>query len=350
VKQTGSEKFLSIQALRILAALLVVATHSTFYAYERLDRSFSVWQRGTRGVDIFFVISGFVMVFSSKKLLALKEGWKIFCEHRILRIVPLYWLITTFKVAILLLTANLALHSVLNPVTALCSYLFLPARNLDGKIEPLIGVGWTLNFEMLFYFLFALALWMRKNVFVFVGIVLAALSVGAYFRNPAWPAVAFYLNPIVLEFYFGMCVAKASLAGICLPKRIAGWALLAGIIVLVLPPFESVFPKFLISGLPSALIVWSTASLQEFDVRIPRCVLYLGEASYAIYLIHPFVCPFPPVLLSRLHWNHPWLAVSVSVVLGASAGCLLHQFVERPIAKQLWKRLRVQRELRVAAV
>src|ERR1700730_16626449 len=92
-----SRKLLSIQALRIVAAGLVVVTHSTFYAFERLDRNFFVWQRGTRGVDIFFVISGFVMIYSSQKLLALPGGWKTFAERRIVRIVPLYWLILRLK-------------------------------------------------------------------------------------------------------------------------------------------------------------------------------------------------------------------------------------------------------------
>jgi exopolysaccharide production protein ExoZ len=330
-----SQRFLGIQALRIIAAGMVVFTHSTYYASERLDKDLFVWQRGTRGVDIFFVISGFVMVYASQKLFASPNGWKDFAERRILRIVPLYWLVTTLKVLVVFLTAGFALHTKLSPVTAACSYLFLPARNLDGKIEPLVGVGWTLTFEMLFYFLFTIALFLRKNVFQFVGVILAILSIGAYFREPSWPPIAFYLNSIVLEFFLGMLIAKVCINGIYFPRKIVFWLLACGFVLLLVPPPQWNVPKVLISGVPACLIVWSAASLGRLEDFIPRIVLYLGDASYSIYLIHPFVCPLPPTVLNRLHFDYPWLSVVLSVALGLGAGCLLHQFVEIPVTNWL---------------
>jgi len=346
LREARAQRFLGIQALRIAAACLVVVTHSTFYAFERLDKSISVWQRGTRGVDVFFVISGFVMIYSSQRLLALPGGWKTFAEQRIVRIVPLYWLVTTLKVLIVLFTAGLALHTVVNPTTAACSYLFLPARDLDGKLEPLVGVGWTLNFEMLFYFLFTLALFFRKNVFVFAGVVLGLLSVGAYFRDPAWPPVAaFYLNSMVLEFYFGMLIAKACMHGIWIPKRSAYVLLACGLFLLIWPPENNWhLSKALINGVPASLIVWSVASLRLLDSAIPRWVLYLGDASYAIYLIHPFVSPLPPVVFSRFQFDYPWLSVVSSVAIGLGAGCILHQFVERPMTNWLKGSIKARRE------
>jgi exopolysaccharide production protein ExoZ len=326
----------------MLAALLVVCTHSTFYASERLDKHFLTWERGTRGVDIFFVISGFVMIYSSQRLFGSPSGWKIFAERRIMRIVPLYWLITTLKVFVLLLTAGFALHATLSPTTVVCSYLFLPSRNLDGKLAPLVAVGWTLNFEMLFYFLFALALFLRANVFKFVGIALALIAIGAYFRDPSWPPIAFYLNSIVLEFYLGMLVAKACLEGIYLPRKFSCLLLACGLTLLLFPATDWNLPKFLITGLPASLIVWSAASLGKLEERIPRFVLYLGDASYAIYLIHPFVCPFPPAVLSRLHMDHPWPSVVLSVALGLGVGCILHQFIEVPMTNWLKDSLRAR--------
>jgi peptidoglycan/LPS O-acetylase OafA/YrhL len=349
MNDTPRRKFLSLQALRIVAAVFVVFTHSTFYAYERLDRSFAVWERGTRGVDIFFVISGFVMIYASGKLLGKVDGWKEFAQHRIVRIVPLYWLVTTLKVAILLGTAGLALHSNLNAVTAFCSYAFLPARDLDGKIEPLVGVGWTLTFEMFFYLVFAFALFLRKNVFLVVGIVLAGLSIGAIFRQPSWPTAAFYLNPLVLEFFFGMLIAKACTRGKYCPPKLAPWVLIAGFVFLLLPPFETTAPKFLISGVPASMIVWAAASLFQYDSLIPRWILYLGDASYSIYLIHPFVCPLPPAVLHRLHSGNPWLSVAVSVLLGTGAGCLLHQFVELPMTQYFRSKIKPRGERQLAA-
>jgi len=339
------QKFLGIQALRIVAATLVVVTHSTFYCSERLAKGFPVWEVGTRGVDIFFVISGFVMILSSQSLLPLAHGWKIFAEKRITRIVPLYWLVTTLKVALLFLTAGLALHSTFTPVTAIRSYLFLPAKNLDGKLEPLVGVGWTLNFEMMFYFLFTLALFFRKNVFTFIGVVLALLAAGSFLRQPSWSPAAFYLNSIVLEFYLGMLLARVCMNKTYIPRRAVYVLLPIGFVLLLLPPFEwHVLPKVIVSGLPAALIVWCVASLEDIERFTPRFILYLGDASYSIYLIHPFVCPFPPTLLHRLHINLPWLAVFLSVVLGIAVGCLLHEFVEKPVTKRLQSYLKIRRQ------
>jgi exopolysaccharide production protein ExoZ len=349
MKDTRNQKFLGIQALRIVAAFLVVCTHSTFYAFERLDKHFATWEQGTRGVDIFFVISGFVMIYASQKLFASASGWKKFAEHRIVRIVPLYWLVTTVKVLILLLTAGFALHAKLSPTTTACSYLFLPSRNLDGKIEPLVAVGWTLTFEMFFYFLFTLALALRVNVFKFIGVILMALSIGAYFRHPSWPAAAFYLNSIVLEFFLGMLVAKACINGNYFPRKTALWILAFGFALLLLPPSDWNLPKVIINGLPACLIVWSAASLGGLETFIPRGVLYLGEASYSIYLIHPFVSPLPPTLLNRIHMDRPWLSVVLSVALGLAAGCILHQFIELPMTKWLRSFSRVRQQVPLVA-
>jgi peptidoglycan/LPS O-acetylase OafA/YrhL len=328
-------KFDGIQALRIVAALLVLFTHCTYYTWERLDRHFPVWQRGTRGVDVFFVISGFVMVYSGQKLIRQNEGWKIFAERRIVRIVPLYWLLTTLKICLMILAAGLALHAKLSIWTAIASYLFIPARNLDGKLEPLLAVGWTLNFEMLFYFIFTLALYLRSNIYQFVGIVLGLLSVGSVLRHPSSSPATFYLNSIVLEFFFGMLVARYCARDVYIPEKIAFCLFGCGCFFLLLPAFETPLPKVLISGIPAALMIWSAASLERFHESIPRAVLYLGEASYSIYLVHPFVCPLPPLLMSRAHVPRPVLAVAISVLLGLAMGCLVHEFIEVPLSRKL---------------
>jgi peptidoglycan/LPS O-acetylase OafA/YrhL len=338
------KKFDGIQALRIVAAVLVLFTHCTYYTWERLDRHFPVWQRGTRGVDIFFVISGFVMVYSGKNLTRLSDGWKTFAKRRIIRIVPLYWLLTTLKICLMGLAAGLALHAKLSLWTATASYLFLPARNLDGKIEPLLAVGWTLNFEMLFYLIFTLALYLRSNIYQFVGIVLGLLSVGSLLRHPSSSPAMFYLNAIVLEFFFGMLIARYCMRGVYIPEKLAFCLFCCGFFLLLLPAFESTLPKVLISGIPAALMIWSATSLERFHAFIPKTVLYLGEASYSIYLVHPFVCPLPPLLMSRAHIHLPVFAVAISALFGLAMGCLVHEFIEVPISKKLNYVLRERRQ------
>jgi peptidoglycan/LPS O-acetylase OafA/YrhL len=142
-----------------------------------------------------------------------------------------------------------------------------------------------------------------------------------------------------------MLIAKACIAGIYFPRKLAYALAACGFVLLLLPRENNwMLPRVLISGVPAALIVWSTASLREVEDFIPRFILYLGDASYAIYLIHPFVCPLPPAVFSRLHMVHPWLSVVLSVVLGVTAGCILHQLVEVPMTAWLKGYFKVHRQ------
>jgi peptidoglycan/LPS O-acetylase OafA/YrhL len=332
-KTVGVRKYQGLQILRIAAACMVVLTHSTFYARERLDKHFAVWGEGASGVNIFFVLSGFVMIYSSAKLLKDVNGWKIFAERRIVRIVPIYWIATSLKIAALLLTSGYILHAQFSAVKAIESFLFVPAYNSDGSITPVMGVGWTLNFEMFFYLLFTLALFFRVNVYKLVGCVLCILAVGAFFRQPGWPAISFYLDTRVLQFFLGMLIAKVCLASKHMRLRFSLPLLGAGFVGLMGPwaPMQQ------LHGLPielaAALIVYATASLEDSLTRIPRFILYGADASYAIYLFHPFIAPAVPVLLVRMHLVHPWLSVACSVTLALAGGCLVHQFVEAPITQ-----------------
>jgi len=312
---------------------MVLLTHSTFYASERLDRHFGVWGKGASGVDIFFVLSGFVMIYSSQRLFGTPNGWKIFAERRVVRIIPIYWIATTIKLIALLATTGYVLHAQFRVANTIESYLFLPAYNSEGTITPVLGVGWTLNFEMFFYLLFTLALLLRVNVFKFVGGVLALCALGAFFRQPDWPAVSFYLDTRVLAFFYGMLIASVCLTGKHVPRF--------GAIPLMILGFAGLlgtWPRLnllhgLQYGIAAGLIVYSMASLEDLLTQIPRFVLYGADASYAIYLFHPFIAPAVPSVLMKLHLQYPWLSVICSVVLALTGGCLVHQFIERPITE-----------------
>jgi peptidoglycan/LPS O-acetylase OafA/YrhL len=312
---------------------MVLLTHSTFYASERLDKHFGVWEKGASGVGIFFVLSGFVMIYSSQKLFADPKGWMIFAERRVVRIVPIYWVATTIKLIALLATTGYILHAQFRAANTFESYLFLPAYNSEGTITPVLGVGWTLNFEMFFYFLFSFALFLRVNVYKFVGGVLALCAVGAFFRQPDWPAASFYLDTSVLEFFYGMLIARVCLTGRHLPRYGAIPLMILGFVGL-LGPWPRLSPLHgLQYGIAAGTIVIAMASMEDLLTRIPRFVLYGADASYAIYLFHPFIAPAVPSVLMKLHLQFPWLSVICSVALALAGGCLVHQFVELPITK-----------------
>lgn len=324
-----------LQVLRGIAAFLVVVTHSGFYASERLDKGFHFWSRGAVGVDIFFVLSGFVMYYSSSSLRVSRDGWKIFIERRLVRIVPLYWLATSVKLLIMFAAMGLILHAQLSVWKTICAYLFLPVRNIDHLFMPVLGVGWTLNFEMFFYFLFAIAMASRRNVVLIVGCVLAGLAIGSYFIAPDGPAITFYLDPVVLDFLWGMLLAyvyeKRSLA-------VSWWVsvpvLAIGFYVILTPtPFESQFTR----GIAAAAIIGAAAYLEPYLGRIPRLGLYLGDASYAIYLFSSLASPAVPELIAKAHISflpmHVLVTVSIvlSVLVGLGTGCLIHTLIELPM-------------------
>jgi exopolysaccharide production protein ExoZ len=339
MEKLPARKYDGLQVLRFLAALLVVVFHATSISSEQLGGP-GIWANGAYGVDIFFVLSGFVIVWSSAKLGHTRDGWLIFLERRVVRVVPMYWIGTTFKVIAMVVASSMVVHARLSVPSVLASYFFIPSRNLDNRFMPVLGVGWTLNYEMFFYALFAIALLIRTNVFRFVGVILALLAIGAYFRRPWWPAPSFYLDTIVLDFFLGMMIAKLCLQNRRLPRAVSIPMLVAGVILLCLPVPSDTFPRVVASGIPAAMVVWATASLEGFLPRIPAVILFLADASYSIYLFHLLAAQLPAVMMARYHIDLPWTAVSLSIAISLAVGSVFHQFLERPITNWFRENLR----------
>ena len=339
--------YLGLQVLRVMAAVLVLITHSGFYASERLDRSFKYWETGAAGVDLFFVISGFVMVYSSVNLIGDRKGWLVFSQRRVIRIVPMYWLATTVKLVMMVLAGEFVLHARFSPLDTVMSYLFLPTRNSDGNLFPLLGVGWTLNFEMLFYMLFAVALFLRVSVFRFVGTILFLLATGALFRQNNWPAVSFYLNPIVLDFFFGMLIARACLRGKFLPRGAAVLSVFAGLLLLLVFPVTIWHTS--LAGLAAAMVIGGVVGLEAWLTWIPGWLIYLADASYVIYLFHPLVAPAAPMILSKLNMPYPLLSIALSICFALLAGCFIHKLVEKPVTLWLKRALEARSSVRAQA-
>ena len=329
-------QLLGIQFLRFVAAAMVVGTHSTLYVSERL-RAMPLWLNGTRGVDIFFVISGFVMVWTSSELIGRPNGGWIFMRKRINRIVPLYWLATGIKAAMLLGLAGVALHSTFDPGLIAKSLLFIPARKVSGEIEPLLGVGWTLNFEMAFYVLFALSFRFGRHALAVCGAVLLAVAISSAWRPHSFAVWQFYQNDIVLEFFYGMVLARMFMAGGRLPRPLSIVLLLAGAAWTILSVNWLGLPRSIDFGVPAAMIVCATIALErEIGPHIGRPLLFLGNASYAMYLFHPLFAPAGAVIAGRLHLG-AGVGTALCWLIGIGAGCLAHRFAE-PVINRLWRR------------
>ena len=333
----ASSNFVTIQALRAVAALLVVIYHAFDMWGLRIDATAPgvSWGNGAAGVDIFFVVSGFVMVVSSRRIASQSHAAWTFIQHRIIRIVPLYWLLTTAKLILVFSFADLALRSGLDLDYIARSYLFFPVIDGAGHFRPLLPVGWTLTYEFLFYLLFAFALALRVDVLRVLIPGLGLFVVVALFRTDSWPAWTILFNTLVIEFIFGVILAKLTLRGWLLPGGVAACLVVAGFALILVVPEGSENLRTLTWGLPALAIVAGAVSLEKRVAEaLPRWLLALGDASYSVYLTHGFVVPVIGLVFLNFHWSSLAAeAAAVLACLGASAvvGWIVYLMVERPM-------------------
>jgi peptidoglycan/LPS O-acetylase OafA/YrhL len=336
------DQYRSIQALRFVAAFMVLLCHATSFAAERLDPGFPLYLIGANGVLLFFVISGFVILLSADNADRQPGGWRLFAVKRVIRIVPLYWLVTTVKLAISLAAVSLVLRARAVPGFLVKSYLFVPALNeVSGKVEPFYGVGWTLVFEMLFYLMVTACLALRWSPFRCAALAMPALAAAWFFRPADAPALFFYADPIVLDFLAGMVAARLVGRGRFLGVAPSVLGIVAGLSYLFVPGF----PMFdgnpywvhqLLAGLSSFLVVYGCASLEKTSrLPVPNVVMFFGAASYSLYLTHPIVGRIAPDLLSRAGLLWPWMSVALSVAASLFGAAVVYRAVERPATKAL---------------
>jgi peptidoglycan/LPS O-acetylase OafA/YrhL len=350
VGERGSAQLKSIQALRAVAALGVLTLHAatekvTFLGGE--PGPFKNFLLGAAGVDLFFVISGFVMVYSSESLFGRRDGPRKFLSRRIARIGPLYWAVTAAIIAYIYAVHGAKLWEIYSPASLVASFLFWPYPRIDGFAFPVHLLGWTLNFEMFFYAVFAAAILLpRRAAVAAVCVALAALvTLGRHATLPL--PFLFWANPIVLEFCLGMLIAAAYREGVRLAPA-AAWALgIAACLAFAAmhnPPQAWGEWRLLFWGLPSAALVASCA-LSESTWRpgpAGRFFGLLGDASYSLYLVHPLA--FPLVRWTAGRWfdfsSVPWVYAGVAFVAAIAASVACYWAFERPITRALQRRLR----------
>lgn len=341
-----TQQFAGVQILRLLAAVLVVVMHATqaVSIYITGQGHGHYWANGSAGVDIFFVISGFVMAISTRTVFAttaarLDAAW-MFMKRRLLRIAPLYWFYTLLKAAILLALPGLAVRSSLEPGHLAASLLFIPAVSPWGLIEPTLPVGWTLNFEMLFYAVFALAIAsgaprIRFCLLAFLAVFIAGLAV------PASVPLAFYAQPILFEFLLGACIAHAHIHYRRLPPSAGLLSIGVGLVLMFGVPWDASANRFFTWGIAAALVVLGAVWLEPWIARARMAVplSFLGDASYSIYLSHTFVVPAGVLALRQFDIQDGIIIVPAVCLVVVLAGSLSHLWLERPLTTFLRRAL-----------
>lgn len=309
---------ISVQLLRALAAWVVVGHHvmQLFFNFEAHNAFEDLLvEKGGAGVDVFFVISGLVIFLASAdKALT---PWR-FMLMRVARIAPAYWFYTVLLAVLVTVMPWMFPDVQLELGHALLSMLFIPAQNPAGYgVYPLLDVGWTLNFEMLFYCLFAVALLVREAYRLWVVAVLLYLL--CYVIGPAFDlADGFYRNDIALEFLMGMAIGILYRRGLC---RARPWLALLGVVAALAAIYHGAdVPRVLEWGVPSAVLVISCVALEPY-FHGSRLIKLLGDCSYSVYLLHVLVlCAGRWAIEHRAIDPYAMIPVCIAVIaLGALA-------------------------------
>ncbi len=291
---------------------------------------------GASGVDIFFVISGFIMLSTAFSRFGEPGAGRRFLARRLTRIAPLYWLCTS---AILMAHVSGILygHIVVSPASVIGSFLFVDTGH------QILGAGWTLNYEMWFYLVFACFLFLRSTRTA-VCVIVGTLLLAAFFASlhPATPFLRFLANPISIEFCYGLAVALiysrsrpasrairvtsflAGLAGIALGSALAPHLTTAGI---------DAHWRWVAWGVPACLLVFSLIACTTPKNVLGKILLLLGDASYSLYLTHSIVMTAYARIIKtgRLDGQNVYLVIAAVLLISVSVGLVTYHLLEKRI-------------------
>jgi len=316
--------YASIQYLRAVAAIGVAAYH----ACQWRDGGFEV---GRAGVDLFFVISGFIMwsITAGRDVAPASFVWR-----RFTRVAPTYWVLTLAMAGV-----ALAWPSFLPNVHAgwrhlLLSMAFITHLDPKGLPFPVLPAGWTLNYEAVFYLLFAAGLWLRKRARILA--VTAGLTgiVALGLLDP--PLYALGANAMMLEFAAGLWIGRLVQLGHTPGPRLGGLLAGAGVIAFAATNTGAVADSLLrplFWGLPAAAVVLGALALEAAG-RTPRLpwLKTVGDASYSIYLAH---APATAVVAHTLGTGRPALFIPAALAASVAAGLAGRALLEKPLLRLL---------------
>lgn len=346
----SKQPIFNIQIVRLVAALLVLFSHVQHEAQKPnfLDKSeYTPWSPiyFAGGVDIFFVISGFIMYHISKNDFFRPKAPQKFMLRRLVRVATPYWIFTTAMIGAVIIFEKHVTHSALSFWHILASYFFIPFENAYGKMYPILMLGWTLNFEIFFYFIFALALSFKvRDGLIFIYSVIASFGLIGAFIPPESGPLAFWCNPIVFEFLMGISLALLWETGV-------RWSMRTGLTILCIG-FAAMYwlketgisehywaARPLWMGLP-ALAICASAALTRESAQpniFKRILVFGGDASYALYLSHPFALNTVILICGYFGWKSAWSYVWLACIVSLMVAVAVHLTLEKPVTSWLNK-------------
>jgi exopolysaccharide production protein ExoZ len=342
-----------LQILRGIAAMMVVFHHFCLAvagyhpSASALVRS-GLGSLGAAGVDLFFVISGFIMVLTQTRTGgSLSAAWT-FWKKRFIRIYPLYWFWTSVLLILWAFSVALQAHHFSTSYIAL-SYLLWPTHEGTSLLHPLLDQGWTLSYEIYFYLLFgiSIALGLRSTRLTFLIAAFAFLAAfGRLIDFPSGPGLL-ASNPLIIEFLLGAIAgtfatqlrvwgeAHGRLRRLLLG---AGFAALVASMWMGDLVYSETMRRAIFWGVPAFLIVASAAMFPRDSFRNCRQLIRLGDASYSIYLTHAFATLATGTIIRHYVFIHS-VPPDLIILAGSAATvwlcALSYPLIEQPILSRL---------------
>ena len=334
---TPRTQLLSIQYLRGLAALSVLVTHALQWPLTEMN--IVLLKTGRLGVDVFFVISGFIITTIAGDG---RFNPKEFLVRRAFRIVPAYWA-ATLLITILAVAIPTQFRTTIPTIEGLIkSLLFIPS--LEPK-APLLLLGWSLNFEAFFYLLFASLFFLKSEArtLVLLGIFALLIATGQ-FATGLSHVEAIYTSPSLIGFSLGTILAQAYRHGLfthfCAQLR---WATVVAPCVLLVAFYMvdwsgaeeiALWKHALMSSTALSIVLFGLNHEAAGEVTRVQSLKYIGDISYSVYLFHLFSVGAIWAISKRLFDIHQPLVylgcATLAILAGLAAGLVCHHFIEKP--------------------
>jgi len=342
----GKEQFESLDLLRFIASMMIILFHAHSIALKDSlshgEQFFPapIWWYSC--IELFFTMSGFLMIHMSRNLYGSARGVKIFAVRRGIRTPPLYWIYTILITAIFLIKPSLSAEGPIDLRTFLCSIFFYP--NIG---DPVIAIGWTLNYEIFFYCIFGASIFLpfskgwKFAVAMLIGIVTLGQIFGPH-PNP-WGV---WTDFLMLDFVIGILVAVAFHRGLSFGNVGTGLSFCIGILLILCYRWVGNYGLFRVAtmGVGMGCII-AAATLREKPISFGKygpIITLLSQQTYTMYLCHILVLKCVQLVYFRFFWGF-WANLGY-IILGTIITLLvakvLYEAIEKPLAATLRRQVK----------
>ena len=349
-QSSSSHKKLNLlQVYRGIAAVLVVMVHLGQMTVNRLDQVpfFNLFYAGWSGVDYFFVLSGFIMVYVHRSAIGKKDQLKSFLVKRAVRIYPIYWIITLTVLCFFLVIPGFANNTDLSLGKVILSLLLIPQND-----KPILDVGWTLINELYFYFLFSIAIWLKPKHSKPILSIWLFVTLLHFCKIVKFPDSFLLLNLVFgnmnLEFVLGCLAAYIVIKyNNKLGKYrwiLFGIANLGYVILAMLVAWRNMdFERITTFAVLAAMLIIAATSIDLKDSpKIPYLLIFLGDASYSIFLTHGPLISASTKIVQKANlgkYFDGFFAPALLALFAVVVGCLFYSLIEKPLTVFLRKNI-----------